>query len=98
VHCLPRPREQQQAGITGTGQLRLASSQSGRSLGTGQSRPSHLRAHHPLPPPCVQENNIPVIVFDIMTENNILHAALGKPVGTVVCESDELAASMDFMD
>mmetsp|Transcript_22577 Transcript_22577/g.57358 ORF Transcript_22577/g.57358 Transcript_22577/m.57358 type:complete len:399 (-) Transcript_22577:1224-2420(-) len=33
-----------------------------------------------------KENNIPVIVFNIMEQGNILKAALGEPVGTVVCE------------
>lgn len=35
-----------------------------------------------------KENNIPVIVFDAMTRDNILRAAMGEDVGTVVCHHD----------
>lgn len=39
-----------------------------------------------------KENNIPVIVFNIFGAGNILRAALGEPVGTVVCVNDEVTS------
>jgi uridylate kinase len=36
-----------------------------------------------------KENNIPVIVFNVFEEGNILKAAMGEAVGTVVAEFDD---------
>jgi uridylate kinase len=36
-----------------------------------------------------KENNIPVIVFNALEPGNILKAAMGESVGTVVSDGDE---------
>lgn len=42
-----------------------------------------------------KENNIPVIVFNALQPGNIMRAAMGEDVGTVVTHADEaLAAAM----
>lgn len=38
-----------------------------------------------------RENNIPVIVFDIMEQGNILKAARGENIGTVISNEEDLA-------
>jgi uridylate kinase len=30
------------------------------------------------------DNRVPILVFDLMTPNNIRNAVLGQPVGTIV--------------
>jgi uridylate kinase len=30
------------------------------------------------------DNRVPILVFDLMTQNNIRNAVLGHPVGTIV--------------
>lgn len=40
-----------------------------------------------------KENNIPVIVFNALERGNILRAALGEPVGTVVSDAEDLEAA-----
>jgi uridylate kinase len=36
-----------------------------------------------------KENNIPVIVFNALEPGNILKAAMGSPIGTVVSDYDD---------
>lgn len=40
-----------------------------------------------------KENNIPVIVFNALQPGNILRAAMGEDVGTVVTHADEALAA-----
>ncbi len=37
-----------------------------------------------------KENNIPVLVFNVMERGNVLRAAMGHNVGTVVDSSEDL--------
>lgn len=41
-----------------------------------------------------KENNIPVIVFNAMEPGNILRAAMGQEVGTVVSHADDHLSSL----
>lgn len=69
---------------------------------------THTHTHTPSPPGicpvCVQvmdetaitlckENNIPVIVFNALQPGNILRAAMGEGVGTVVTHADDNLAA-----